>query len=128
MKPESAAFLRKARDFQGKARGMADTWPDEAGRAAYLAGFHGAQALIFELTGSAPKTHGGVHAQFARLTRGDRQPDAELRGFLGRAYNLKAVADYETGSGIEITRDQAERAMRSAARFVDWVTALLEPG
>jgi uncharacterized protein (UPF0332 family) len=60
--------------------------------------------------------------------RDDRQPDVELRGFLRRAYNLKAVADYETGSGIEITRDQAERAMRSAARFVDCVTALLEPG
>ncbi len=119
MKPESAAFLRKA-------DGMLATWPDEAGRAAYLAAFHAAQALIFDLTGSAPRTHGGVHAQFARLTRDTGQPEPDLRGFLGRAYNLKAVADYETASEIEVTREQAERAIRTAIRFVDWVAALLD--
>ena len=44
MKPESAAFLRKAQEFLTKASGMFDHWPDEAGHAAYLAGLHGAQA------------------------------------------------------------------------------------
>jgi hypothetical protein len=40
MKPESAAFMEKSREFLVKARGMFDNhWPDEAGRAAYLAGF-----------------------------------------------------------------------------------------
>ncbi|MGA7385283.1 MAG: hypothetical protein WBW81_11515 [Methylocella sp.] len=49
MKPETAAFLRKAREFLAKAQDLFDThhWPDEAGRAAYLAGFHAAQALSF---------------------------------------------------------------------------------
>jgi hypothetical protein len=51
MKPESAAFLHKAQEFLTKANGMLDDWPDEAGRAAYLAGLHGAQALIVEHTG-----------------------------------------------------------------------------
>ena len=69
MKLESAAFLRKAGEFLQKAQGMLDLWPDEAGRAAYLAAFHAAQALIFERTDNSPKTHSGVHGQFARLTR-----------------------------------------------------------
>jgi hypothetical protein len=46
LKPETAAFLTKAREFLDKAKDMpADDWPDEAGRAAYLAGLHAAQAL-----------------------------------------------------------------------------------
>jgi hypothetical protein len=41
VKPEAAAFLDKAREFLEKAEDMlADDWPDEAGRAAYLAGLH----------------------------------------------------------------------------------------
>jgi uncharacterized protein (UPF0332 family) len=44
MKPKSAAFLQKSREFLAKAQSMLDHgWPDEAGRAAYLAGFHAAQ-------------------------------------------------------------------------------------
>ena len=42
MKPETAAFLDKAREALAKAEGMIDRWPDEAGRAAYLAGLHAA--------------------------------------------------------------------------------------
>ena len=34
--------------------------PDEAGRAAYLAGLHAAKAFIFESTGKAIKSHKGV--------------------------------------------------------------------
>ena len=58
MKPESAAFLEKSREFLIKAQGMLDNqWPDEAGRAAYLAGLHAAQALIFEASGEITKSH-----------------------------------------------------------------------
>jgi len=42
MKPESAAFLSKARGFLLKAQDALKHWPDEAGRAAYLAAFHAA--------------------------------------------------------------------------------------
>ena len=56
MKPETAAFLEKAQTFLVRLQGMlANHWPDEAGRAAYLAGFHAAQALIFAREGRAPK-------------------------------------------------------------------------
>jgi uncharacterized protein (UPF0332 family) len=70
---------------------------DAAGRSAYLAGFHAAQALISERTSRSVKTHRGVNAELHRLTKDDPRLDIELRAFLGRAYNLKAVADYETG-------------------------------
>jgi hypothetical protein len=36
--PEATAFLDKAREFLDKAEDtLTDAWPDEAGRAAYLA-------------------------------------------------------------------------------------------
>jgi hypothetical protein len=55
MKPEAAAYLDKAKEYLAKADGMLAQWPDEAGRAAYLAGFHAAQGFIFEQTGRAAK-------------------------------------------------------------------------
>jgi uncharacterized protein (UPF0332 family) len=96
MKPESAAFLRKAQEFLAKANGMLDDWPDEAGRAAYLAGLHGAQALIVERTGKLINRHRGVQRELKRLTKDEPGFDIDLRAFLGRAYNLKAIADYDT--------------------------------
>jgi uncharacterized protein (UPF0332 family) len=66
---------------------------EAAGRTAYLAGFHAAQALISDRTGHAVKSHGGVKTQFHRLVRGDVRVDDTLRAFLGFAYNLKAIAD-----------------------------------
>ena len=50
---------------------LALQYHDAAGRAAYLAGFHAAQALISERTGRVVKTHGGVNAEFHRLIRGE---------------------------------------------------------
>jgi uncharacterized protein (UPF0332 family) len=61
-----------------------------------------AQALIFERIGRALKTHSGVQTEFARLAKNDTAFPAELRHFLGRSYNLKQVADYETGSGAVV--------------------------
>ncbi len=98
MKPESAAFLQKSAEFLEKAQSMLDHgWSDEAGRAAYLAGFHAAQALIFERSGRVLKTHSGVQTEFARLAKSDPAFATELRRFLSRSYNLKQVADYWMG-------------------------------
>jgi hypothetical protein len=41
-----------------------------------------------------------------------------LRAFLGRTYNLKAIADYETGPASEVTVEQAQQAIQTARRFV----------
>jgi uncharacterized protein (UPF0332 family) len=65
--PQAARFLDKA-----------------AGRTAYLAVYHAAQALIFERTRKVLKTHAGVQTEFLKLTRDDLSVDGELRGFLSR--------------------------------------------
>jgi len=99
---------------------------DAAGRAAYLAGFHAAQALISEKTGRSVKTHGGVNTRFHQLVRDDARVDDELRTFLGRAYNLKAIADYETGPDSEVSSERASEAIATAKRFVACVEALID--
>ena len=58
---------------------------EDAGRAAYLAAFHAAEALIFERDGRAQKPHRGVQSEFSRLKEVPSVP-VELRGSLFRAY------------------------------------------
>jgi uncharacterized protein (UPF0332 family) len=125
--PETREHLDKARDYLAKARGLLDVlhYNDEAGRAAYLAGFHAAQALISERTGKIAKTHEGANRQFNSLTKGDPRVGTEQRRFLSQAYNLKAVADYEAGPGSIIPLERAESAIAVATRFVDCVASLL---
>lgn len=127
MTPETSEHLDKAREYLGKARGLLDVmhYNDEAGRAAYLAGYHAAQALISERTGKIAKTHEGVNSQFNLLTKGNSRIDTQLRRFLAQAYNLKAVADYETGPGSVVPVERVEAAIAAAVRFVDRVAALL---
>ncbi|MBV8180984.1 MAG: HEPN domain-containing protein [Mycobacterium sp.] len=98
---------------------------DAAGRDAYLAAFHAAQALISERTGRSLKSHGGVNAEFHKLIRDDMRVDDELRAFLGFAYNLKAIADYETGPNSEIPPERAAEAVVMARRFVTKVIELI---
>jgi uncharacterized protein (UPF0332 family) len=125
--PETREHLDKAREYLTKARGLLDVmhYNDEAGRAAYLSGFHAAQALISERTGKIAKTHEGVNSQFNLLTKGNPKVDTELRRFLSQAYNLKAVADYEAGPESIIPLERVEAAIRTAVRFVDCVAMLL---
>jgi len=125
VKPETEGFLDKARAFLLKAQDALEHWPDEAGRAAYLAAFHAAQALVFEKTGTVAKTHSGVRGQFGQLVKDEPGCDAELRSFLGRAYNFKAIADYETGPGAEIPPERAVWGIQTARRFVDFVAGLV---
>jgi uncharacterized protein (UPF0332 family) len=124
--PETAAFLDKARECLGKADGMLDRWPDEAGREAYLAGLHAAQALIVQRTSKLVKTHRGDQRELARLTKDMPDFDVELRTFLGRSYNLKAIADYETGPGAKVSPDSATDAIATARRFVARMIELIE--
>jgi uncharacterized protein (UPF0332 family) len=128
MKPQSAAFLEKASELLGDADTMLRVnLNDAAGRTAYLAGFHAAQALLFEANGRVFKTHAGVRSEFARLVKDDSRVDSELRAFLGFAYQLKAIADYEAGPGSHISAETARAALDTARRFVACVASLL-PG
>lgn len=126
MKPQSAAFLEKARGLLGDAETMLGVdLTDAAGRTAYLAGFHAAQALIFETHSRVFKTHTGVRTEFARLVKDDPRIVTELRGFLGLAYQLKAIADYESGPGSKVSPEAARSALKTARRFVECVTTLI---
>jgi len=120
VKLQNAAYLEKARALLEQAETMLRVnVNDAAGRTAYLAGFHAAQALIFERDDRVVKTHRGVQGEFSRLIKDDPQSGVDLRSFLGRTYNLKAVADYETGPGSKVSRAQAEGAIAGALHFVD---------
>ncbi|HEX6442238.1 MAG TPA: HEPN domain-containing protein, partial [Stellaceae bacterium] len=125
--PETREHLDKAREHLAKARTFLDVvnYPDEAGRAAYLAAFHAAQALISERTGRIARTHAGVHSQFNLLTKGDPQIDAELRHFLSDGFDLKTVSDYQVGPEAQVAPEDARAAIATAARLIECVTAIL---
>jgi hypothetical protein len=83
-----------------------------------LAGLHAAQALIFERTSKVIKRHRGVQNELRWLTKDEPRFDLELRAFLGRTYNLKAIANYETGPASEVTVEKAQQAIETARHFV----------
>lgn len=125
MTPEAERYLEKAQKCVLNARtSLSVDLTNDAGRSAYLAAFHATQALVFERTGRVVKTHKGVHSEFARLVKEDFQLDDDLPRFLQRTYNLKAVADYETGPD-EITPERAVTAIEGAASFVDAIRCAL---
>ena len=100
---------------------------DDAARAAYLAAFHAAQAVIFERTGRVVKTHRGVQSEFLRLTKDDTHFTPGQRIFLSQAYNFKAVADYDTGPDVELSAEKARAALEAGRGFVDAVRRVLTP-
>ena len=127
MKSQTGAFLAKAGELIDQANTMLSVGLMEAaGRTAYLAGLHAAQALIFERTGRIIKRHRGVRNELWKLTKDEPRFDAELHAFLGRAYSLKEIADYLTGPGSHVPEELARSAVTTARRFVDVITELLD--
>jgi uncharacterized protein (UPF0332 family) len=126
VKLETAQYLDKARQTLREGRAVAGIeLPEAAGRAAYLAAFHAAQALIFERTAKVPKTHRGVHVQFSRLAKDDPSLGTDLSRFLSQAYDFKAVADYEIGPDATVPLAEAISAIKAAEDFVDRIAELL---
>ena len=119
MKPEAEQFMAKARNCLAAASAMADArLAEAAGRTAYFAGFHAAQALLFERENRVVKTHNGVHTEWQRLTRDDSEVDKDLRGFLSRSFRFKVTADYGLDPLDRVTAVQASEAIAMAERFV----------
>ncbi|HZT87812.1 MAG TPA: HEPN domain-containing protein [Stellaceae bacterium] len=127
MTPETAAYLERARQHLDRARHLLDTlgYTEEAARAAYLAAFHAAQALIFARTGRTVKSHSGLRSAFAQVTRHDPTIDREHTRFLARAYKFKEIADYGVGSGASVQIAEADEMIETARRFVDIVAMIL---
>ena len=126
MTPEATAYLEKARKCLSNAHAsLGIGLSNDAGRSAYLAAFHTSQALIFERTGKAAKTHQGVQSELHRLALNEPRIDKAFPPFLTQAYNLKAVADYETGANSDIPPERSAAAIETASRFLDCITELL---
>ncbi len=60
------------------------------------------------------------------FAKDDGRFDDELRGFLGFAYTLKAIADYETGPGSDVSQVMAAEAVATSKRFVARLADLIE--
>jgi hypothetical protein len=67
-----------------------------------------------------------VQSEFYRLTREEPRLDPSFPPFLNHAYNLKAVADYETGPDSDIPHSRAATALETAACFVADVASVLD--
>jgi uncharacterized protein (UPF0332 family) len=126
VKLETADYLDRAREDLSDARQIAQiNLAKVAARSAYYAASHAAEALIFEKTGRAVKTHRGVRMEFARLTKDDPRTSEGMAGFLLQAYQYKEISDYGTGSGQTVTLADADALIASAADFVRWVQSAL---
>ena len=126
MNPVVEGYLVKARQCLSYAfTNLSVELGNDAGRNAYLAAFHAAQALIFERTGMVAKSHQGVHSEFSRLAKDEPAIALEIRRFLSQAYNLKAVADYEMGADAVLPLERAATATEKAGQFVRVIASLL---
>ena len=95
-----------------------------AAKCAYLVAFHAAMALILHRTGKAPKTHHGVHSEFARVTRTELDGLGGYMPFLSASYDLKQTSDYLIGAERPLPDvSQANRALRMAADMLDAVAS-----
>jgi len=123
-KPESADYLNRARRLLKQARAIAAIeLPDVAGRSAYLAAYHTAQAFIFDCTGKVNKSHGGARSEFARLAKDDPRIDRAFTAFLAQAYTLQEIADYVVGPDAGVTIAEAGQAIETAERFLDCISS-----
>jgi len=124
--PEAARYREKASRCLADARAsLGFGLSNDAGRGAYLAAFHATQALIFERSGKSAKTHQGVQSEFHRLARNEPRIAPSLPPFLAQAYNLKAVADYETGPDADIPPEHSAAAIEKATNFINQVAGVL---
>ncbi len=92
MRDESARLIEKGRKLLAEAGVMLPVGlTDAAARSAYLAALNAARALVFEDTGRLVKTHRGINAEFARMTRNIVGIDPDVRAFLSRGYAFKRI-------------------------------------
>jgi uncharacterized protein (UPF0332 family) len=124
---QTSAFLDKPQELLNQAGRILEVGglTEAASRTAYLAGFHAAQAFSFESIGRIYKAHSGMRSEFSRLLKDDPRVDDQLRSFLAMAYNLKEIADYETGPSSHVSDDRARLTVEAARRFVARITELL---
>lgn len=125
MKPETSHYLDKARQALSEAIAVAGIeLAEAAGRAAYLAVFHAAQALIFERSGkgaqNAPRGSRPIFSAGDKRAADRRPAPVPVPGV-----RLKTVADYEIGPDATVPLAEAKSAIETAQRFIFRIVELL---
>jgi uncharacterized protein (UPF0332 family) len=78
-------------------------------------------------TGKIAKTHSGLRSEFCRLAREEPRIGKPFPAFLGKAYALKTIADYEVDTTITISARDASAAIEIATQFIECIFELLKP-
>ena len=116
-------LLDKADDDLRLASAFIELSPEQAGRLAYMATFHAAQAAILAVSGRVPKTHSGTRHAFGKLVIAESALGPELGRFLARAYESKDIADYQTEYRVDPA--STEQVIEGARQVVAKVSAFL---
>ena len=126
MKPETAAYIDKARRDLADAKAIAAIGlSTAAARTAYYAAFHAAEAVIIERTVTIAKTHSGLRSMIADLSRTDPAIDKALQTFLGQAYVYKEISDYGVDREATVTPAEAQDAIAEASRLIERIAGVL---
>ena len=117
MTPEIGDYLAKARHALAEARAvMGIGLADAAGRAAYLAAYHAAQAYIFTGTGQTAKTPSGVRSEFSRLAKDGPRIDRSFLTSGGRSALHDRHQEVLNGIGADLTPRPAEIEIKRVSR------------
>ncbi|WP_158920832.1 HEPN domain-containing protein [Acidisphaera sp. S103] len=126
MTPEAAQALETARRHLIDARAVVTLRITYiAGREAYLAAYHAAEAYLHHRTGKIAKTHRGLRTEFARLARSEPRIDPEFVRFLANAYEIKSIADYGAEPEANVSPEQANMAIETAGRLLECIAGLI---
>ena len=129
MTPEAGQALETARRHLIDARAVVTLRITYiAGREAYLAAYHAAEAYLHHRTGKIAKTHRGLRTEFARLARSEPRIDPEFVRFLANAYEIKSIADYGAEPEANVSLEQANTAIETAGRLIDCIAGLIGSG
>jgi hypothetical protein len=79
---------------------------------------------FLEKTGRIARTK-GVNVALHRLTKDDPRLSVDMRAFPGRTWLIKAIADYETRPGSEVSLKMALNAVTDGAVFVALMIELI---
>ena len=117
MSPESVDYLGTAARILQEAEVLLEEGHNEvASREAYLAALNTARAIVFELTGDAPKTYSGARTLISKLVHEGLALDAEYVRFLGTGVDQKTDADY--GPRTPLSDEAAQASLATAKRFL----------
>ncbi len=127
MNNRALGHVKKSQYTLEKAARMLELeYADDAGRLAYIAGFHAALAFISLRSDKTPKTHSGTRSEFANLARHEPVIDRIYTTFLAESYKLKTFADYGIEDEAIVTLSEAQDAINLATRFVELIESLIK--